>query len=122
MLIATSIGTKCLNESLARCENVKSVGVGKYVQPSAHYELACYYTDEKDYTLAKAQLTMAQNYKEFELDNRILVQIRSLNRKIKFLTEEKSSANDKSVANKEEELQKQKNFFISWTDVTLCNF
>lgn len=88
--------------------------------PSALYELACYYVEEKDYASAKSNLTKAQSYKDYELDNRIQVQIRSLQRKIKYLTEPKPAAasstansNDKIDSNKHEEIQKQKNFFIS---------
>lgn len=83
--------------------------------PSALYELACYYVEEKDFASAKSNLIKAQSYKDYELDNRIQVQIRSLQRKIKYITESKSAsaANDKLDASKNEEIQKQKNFFIS---------
>lgn len=89
---------------------------GKYTPPCAHYELALYYTGEKDYEQAKAFLNKAQNnYKDYELDNRIQVQIRSLQRKIKFITEgTKEPAAAKVIPQpSEEEIQKQKNFFIS---------
>lgn len=89
--------------------------IGKYAMPSALYELACYYVEEKDFGSAKSSLLAAQNYKDYELDNRIQVQIRSLQRKIKYLTEPKpvSTSNDKLNTSKNEEIQKQKNFFIS---------
>ncbi len=115
-------GEQCLNESLARCENNQKASpiVGKYAQPSALYELACFYTDEKDFAQAKSNLAMAQTYKDYELDNRVQIQIRSLLRKIKYLTEQKSNTLEAHSAggagddgSKHEEIQKQKNFYIS---------
>ena len=60
-------------------------------------------------------LTKAQSFKDYELDNRIQVQIKSLQRKIKFLTEPTPTpASVKQAdANKIEEIQKQNNFYIS---------
>lgn len=116
-------GEQCLNECLARCENQKIL-VGKYAQPSALYELACFYADAKEFTHAKANLAKAQSFKDYELDNRIQIQIRSLQRKIKYLTELKSSSSDNAHrassngnvnddASKHEAIQKQNNFFLS---------
>ena len=85
------INFQCFNESLARSENEK-LGFGKFVLPCVHYELALYYTNEKNYDQAKIHLNKAANYKDFELDNRIQTQIKSLQRRIKYYTDDQYKA------------------------------
>jgi hypothetical protein len=77
--------------------------------------LAAHFTNEKDYAQAKSHANKAQNnFKEYEMDNRIQVQIRSLQRKLKFLTQEKENkASGSGGQLSAEEIQKQKNFYIS---------
>ncbi len=72
---------------IARAENEKAPPFGKYVLTCANYELANYQTSLKNYADAKAYLNKAQSYKDFELENRIHSQVRSLQRKVKHLTE-----------------------------------
>ena len=60
--------------------------------PCVHYELALYYTNVKNYDQAKIHLNKAANYKDFELDNRIQTQIKSLQRRIKFYTDDQYKA------------------------------
>lgn len=110
------MNSKCLNECLARCEDDKSTSLGKYAAPSALYELGSYYVDEKDFQSAKTSLAKGATYKDYELDNRIQVQIRSLQRKIKYLTEppkQPPKAAEADNNSNHEEIHKQKNFFIS---------
>ena len=76
-----------MNESLARAESDK-LPFGKYVQPYAHYQLANYYTNEKEYDQAKIHANKARdNFKDYELENRIQTQIKSLQRRLKYLTD-----------------------------------
>jgi hypothetical protein len=76
---------QCINESIARAENSK-LSFGKYVLPCAHYELSTYHTDQNDLPTAKGYLSKARdNFKDYELENRIQTQIKSLQKRIKHL-------------------------------------
>ena len=56
--------------------------------PCAQYELASFYTKEKNYADAKHYLHKASSsYKDYELENRIQVQMKSLQKRLKYLTD-----------------------------------
>ena len=58
------------------------------MQPYAHYQLANYYANEKQYDQAKVHANKARdNFKDYELENRIQTQIKSLQRRLKYLTD-----------------------------------
>jgi tetratricopeptide (TPR) repeat protein len=79
-------GDQCFNECLARAETTK-LPFAKFVQPCAYYELALYSTNEQQYDQAQKYLNKAQNFKDFELCDRVGTQIKSLQRRIKFYTD-----------------------------------
>ena len=77
---------KCLNECLARAETAK-LPFAKFAVPSAYYELALYNTNEKRYEDARNYLNKAQTFKDYELSDRLGVQIKSLEKRIKHYIE-----------------------------------
>jgi len=106
-----------LKESIARAEGEKKQATfGRYVLPLCHFHLATYYTDNKEYDLAKTHLNKARdNYKDYELEDRFQTQIRSLQRRIKLLHEDPKDALLREKAAQEEKLQnemKEKNFYV----------
>jgi hypothetical protein len=103
---------------IARAENEKAPPFGKYVLTCANYELANYQTSLKNYADAKAYLSKAQSYKDFELEIRIHSQVRSLQRKVKHLSEgAKTELTLKARAEAEREAEEKKetsvkNFYV----------
>lgn len=110
---------KCFNECIARGETDK-IPFGKYALPCAHLELAYYYTDTlKDYNQAKIFLNKSQSgFKDYELENRIQTQIKSLQRRLKFIVDaQKLEASQKAKLEAEQQLKLQKenqikNFYV----------
>lgn len=114
-------GEQCFNEAIARGEDeAKKAPFGKYILPYAHFKLATLYTNDKNYDQAKVHLHKSRdNYKDYELDDRIQTQIRSLQRRIKHYTEGPKLVEVLKARNEaEQELKKQKqaeqnNFYMS---------
>jgi len=79
-------GEQCLNESVARAEGVKNAPLGLYVLPCAFLELATHSVENKDFGSAKLFLSKSSGFKKYELDNRIQVRQKSLQKRIKYLT------------------------------------
>lgn len=81
--------------------------------PCANLELASIYTDEKEYNTAKTFLNKSRdNYKDYELENRIQAKIKSLQKRIKYEQDgPKLAASLKARADAEieEKNQKEKN-------------
>lgn len=105
---------------MARGESDKQAPFGKYVLPCAHLELGSYYTDINELGQAKNHLSKSQNgFKDYELESRIQTQVKSLQRRIKFLTDGPklaASLKAKSETEQEQKNQKQtdlKNFYVS---------
>jgi predicted negative regulator of RcsB-dependent stress response len=117
----SEFGEQCFNEALARGEDeAKKAPFGKYILPYANFKLANLYTDEKNYEQAKIYLNKARdNYKDYEMDDRIQTQIRSLQRRIKHYTDGPRLAEAaKARQEAEQEIKKQKlidqkNFYVS---------
>jgi hypothetical protein len=71
---------------LARIENIKGLGFGKYLSPSAYVDLALNSLEEKRYDETKHYLAKTNDYKDYELENRLQTVIRSLDRRYKYIT------------------------------------
>ena len=118
---SSTFGEQCFNEAIARGEDeAKKAPFGKYILPYAHFKLATLYTNDKNYDQAKVHLHKSRdNYKDYELDDRIQTQIRSLQRRIKHYTEGPKLVEILKARNEaEQELKKQKqaeqnNFYMS---------
>lgn len=104
---------------ICRAENEKPGPFGKYALPLANLELASYYASEKKYTEAKAYLTKAQSFKDYELENRAHYHMRALQRQLKNATDgAKLEATLKARAEAEREHKEKKeneikNFYMS---------
>lgn len=110
-------GEQCLKESIARAEGEKKQPpFGKYVLPLTHFHLSSYYVDTGAYDLAKTHLNKARDsYKDYELEDRIQTQIRSLQRRIKLLHDEPKLKEENARQDKEIKLEKEardKNFYM----------
>lgn len=113
-----------MKEAVARTEGEKKQPpFGKYILPLAHFHLSTFYTDSNQYDLAKSHLNKARDgYKDYELEDRIQTQIRSLQRRIKLLHDDPKEREAAEKKDKEEKHAKEtleKNFFIKWTQVHL---
>jgi len=112
---------QCFNEAIARGEDeAKKAPFGKYILPYAHFKLATMYTNMKEYEQAKVYLNKARDgYKDYELDDRLQTQVRSLQRRIKHYTEAPKLAevikarNDAEQEAKKLKQMHEKNFYIS---------
>jgi len=108
---------KCFNECLARGETAK-LPFAKFVFPCAYYELAVYNTNEKNYDKAKTYLSKAQTFKDYELNERVGTQIKSLQRRIRYYTDEPKLAallKSREEAEKEQKTKREneiKNFYV----------
>jgi predicted negative regulator of RcsB-dependent stress response len=107
-------------ECVARSDNEKQQAFGKYALPYSNFQLATMATNDKRFDEAKAYLNKAKdNYKDYELENRLQTQLKSLQRRIKYLTETpklEEASKEKSRIQVEQNKQKQteqKNFYLS---------
>ena len=77
-----------------------------------------YNTNEKNYDQAKSYLNKALNYKDYELNERVQTQIKSLQRRIKYYTDEPRIAallKSREEVEKEQKAKKEteiKNFYV----------
>lgn len=106
-----------MKEAISRVEGEKKQPpFGKYVLPLSHFHLSTFYADNKQYDLAKIHLNKARdNYKDYELEDRIQAQIRSLQRRIKLVNDDPKEREAKEKKEQEENLEKnrnEKNFFV----------
>lgn len=111
------VGEQFINESIARVEGEKKgAPFGKYVLPYCHLLLANYQTDMKQYDLAKSHMNKAKdNYKDYELEDRIQTQIRGLQRRIKLIHDDPKAKETKEKEEqdiKREKEEKEKNFYV----------
>jgi len=110
-------GEQCFKEAIARVEvEKKHAPFGKYIMPLTHFHLSTYYTDSNQYDLAKSHLNKARDgYKDYELEDRIQTQIRSLQRRIKLLHDDPKEKEAKEMTERKEKEAKEtyeKNFFV----------
>jgi len=111
------VGEQFVNESIARVEcEKKGAPFGKYVLPYCHYLLANYQADLEQYDLAKSHMNKAKdNYKDYELEDRIQTQIRGLQRRIKLIHDDPKSKEIKESEEakiKKEKEDKENNFYL----------
>ena len=111
------VGEQFVNESIARVEcEKKGAPFGKYVLPYCHYLLANYQADLEQYDLAKSHMNKAKdNYKDYELEDRIQTQIRGLQRRIKLIHDDPKSKEIKEKEEakiKKEKEDKENNFYL----------
>ena len=117
----SEFGEQCFNEAIARGEDeAKKAPFGKYILPYAHFKLATMYTNNKEFDLAKVHLNKARDgYKDYELDDRLQTQVRSLQRRIKHYTEAPKLAeaikarNEAELEAKKQKQLEQNNFYMS---------
>ena len=72
---------KLFKESLAREEKFS---ISKYLHPYANIQLCCLSIDNKDLNSANAYLAKAKTYKDYELEDRIQIQMRCIQRRIDY--------------------------------------
>ena len=74
-----------LKESLRRTsENEKQISFEKYVQPFAYFNLSSLCIDNNRLDEALAYLNRIKNFKDYDHEDRLLLQIRTLNQRIEY--------------------------------------
>jgi hypothetical protein len=107
---------KCFEESIARSENEKPITLAKYSLPFAYHQLALIEMKDKNYDVSKSLLNKSKdNFKEYDFENRLIAQIRSALKKVKYLCDKNSIDNKKQ--NQVEEVKQVtsdavKNFYV----------
>jgi hypothetical protein len=79
-LFKSFFSQKLFKESIARDE--KQSSLSRYVQPYAHLQLSILYTEMSDWNSALHHLNKSKSYKDYDLEDRLQIQMRTLQRRI----------------------------------------
>jgi hypothetical protein len=68
-------------ESIARDEKTS---ISKYLHPYANLQLCCLSIEKNDLNAASSYLAKAKNYKDYELEDRLQIQMRCVQRRLDY--------------------------------------
>lgn len=102
------------NESLARSQNDRSnPSFAKYSQPFTLHQKALLNIKNQNYQDAKHDLLRAKdNFKDFDLENRLHAQLRSALRLVKANTEDSEQLSEEELKKRQEKIDQTKNFYL----------
>jgi hypothetical protein len=75
---------KLFQESVAREE--KQSSLTRYVQPYANIQLSCLYMNMSNWPSATHYLNKARSFKDYDLEDRLQIQMRTIQRRIDYKT------------------------------------
>lgn len=101
---------KCFEEAIARYENDKQVPFLKYVQPFASHQLALIEMNEKNFDTSKQLLNKVKdNYKDYDFENRLLPQVRSALKRLKYLIDKENNSKNQSTQQQQQQKSEASN-------------
>lgn len=75
---------KLFKETIKRIDNEKQATFEKYVLPFSYFNLSALYVDKNNLDIATQYLNKVKLYKDYDHEDRLLLQVQTLNRRIEY--------------------------------------